>query len=62
MGTKFSRWRPPNNRIFEKDTIFFRHPVYPIKINGQKLKPLEKIRAATDYHLNQELKFLYVKK
>jgi hypothetical protein len=33
VGTKFSRWRPPNNRgpkrkIFEKGTIFFGHPVY----------------------------------
>ena len=28
MGTKFSRWRPPNNRIFEKGTIFLGHPVY----------------------------------
>jgi len=28
MGTKVSKWRPPNNRIFEKGTIFFGHPVF----------------------------------
>ena len=28
MGTKFSRWRPPNNRIFVKGTIFFGHSVH----------------------------------
>jgi aminopeptidase-like protein len=42
VGTKFSRWRPPNNfwyikdsnitsgaqrKIFEKGTLFFGHPV-----------------------------------
>jgi hypothetical protein len=32
VSTKFSRWRPPNNRkpkkIFEKGAIFFGHPVH----------------------------------
>ena len=48
------------NKIFRERQLTLKYIC--IKINGKNSQCQKIIKAATQYHLNQELKFLYIKK